>query len=408
MADMTPQEMQEFQKNLLDEFGRTYRIKVDRVLNAEEIEELTAWVRFENNDPNASVLIEQPIAKPSFSFNYEVLEPVEEVEEVEPVEEVKPKRYAPYGAHLVVMQNPLLQAITDLSKNERRLIMFLSTKVRAIVDKNPRERKFDIVALEFAEMFGKGNKSIYRSLEEIADSLLNKSFFFWNFSDDGLANKKGVSWVAECEYKQGKGLLEITLTDSVTEMLTVFDKEHPYTKYEIEYIANLSMYGIILYELISYCVFQKEKHKKFTVEYLRQKFNCTDKYEKITDFKAQVIDKAIKDIEKHTPLRISYHQGKTGRIVDKIIFKFHVKNQISSKEKPEIDYKFKPLTESQLNKFVPLLANNSTFISSADGFPAKAGDDMPVYQNKLRQALKNTDNIKKWKSYLEKEGFVFK
>lgn len=67
---------------------------------------------------------------------------------------------------------------------------------------------------------------------------------------------------------------------------------------------------------------QKYKQKAYAIEYLREKFNCVDLYPKTNDFKNRVIDKAIKEIEKHTSYRITYTQNKKGRTVSEIVFNF--------------------------------------------------------------------------------------
>lgn len=83
-------------------------------------------------------------------------------------------------------------------------------------------------------------------------------------------------------------------------MLTVFDKANPFTKYERQMIVNLGSYGIILFELISSCMHQQHKQKTYSIEYLREKFNCVDTYPIVSEFKRNVLDRAIKDVEKYT------------------------------------------------------------------------------------------------------------
>lgn len=226
-----------------------------------------------------------------------------------------------YGEKWFVIQNRLLNAITDLDLNERRLIMFLSPIVRKQLDIDPKKRVFQVYVRDFAKEYNIKGKYLYKELEKIADSILEKVFFFW-YDYKGSKAKKGVSWVSECDYIENEGLIEIKLDDTVIEMLTVFDKANPFTKYERIQIVNLGSYGIILFELIASCMHQKYKQKSYTVEYLREKFNCVDSYPIATDFKRYVLDRAIKDIEKHTPYRISYTQKKKGRIISEIVFSF--------------------------------------------------------------------------------------
>lgn len=230
-----------------------------------------------------------------------------------------------------VIQNRLLNAITDLDLNERRLIMFLSPVVRKAVDIDPKQRTFTIAVKDFANEYGIKGKYLYKELETIADTILEKVFFFW-YDYKGSQTKKGVSWVSECDYVEQEGLVKIRLDDTVIEMLTIFDKENPFTKYERQMIADLGSYGVILFELISSCMHQQHKQKAYTVEYLRAKFNCVDSYSVISEFKRNVIDKAIKDIETHTPYRISYTQNKRGRVIHEIVFSFEDTREKSVKD----------------------------------------------------------------------------
>ena len=226
-----------------------------------------------------------------------------------------------YGDKWFVIQNRLLNAITDLELNERRLIMFLSPLVRKAVDADPTQRIFTVAVKDFTNEYGLKGKYLYNELETIADSILEKVFFFW-YDYKGNQAKKGVSWVSECDYIEKEGLVRVKLDDTVIEMLTVFDKANPFTKYERKMIVNLGSYGVVLFELIASCMHQQYKKKAYTVEYLRAKFNCTEIYGSIYDFRRYVIDKAIKDIEAHTPYRISYIQNKKGRVIHEIVFSF--------------------------------------------------------------------------------------
>ncbi|WP_438013228.1 replication initiation protein [Psychrobacter raelei] len=243
------------------------------------------------------------------------------INEKHPIRPSEKKVSPVYGDKWFVIQNRLLNAITDLELNERRLIIFLSPLVRKAVEADPTQRIFTVRVKDFVDEYGLKGKYLYKELETIADSILEKVFFFW-YDYKGNQTKKGVSWVSECDYIENEGLVKIKLDDTVIEMLTVFDKANPFTKYERKMIANLGSYGVILFELIASCMHQQHKQKAYTVEYLRAKFNCVDTYSVISEFKRNVLNKAINDIEIHTPYRISYTQNKKGRIIHEIVFSF--------------------------------------------------------------------------------------
>lgn len=312
----------------------------------------------------------------------------------------QPKLSKIYGEEWIVLQNRLLNAISDLELNERRLIMFLSPLVRKEVDKNPYQSTFVVRVKDFQEEYGIKSKAYYQELENICNSLQHKTYEFWNFS----ANKKykskvKVTWITKGDYKDNQGEVHIDLHNDVIEMLTVFDKTNPFTKYQRQMIVKLGCYGIILFELISSCLHQKNKTKAYTIEYLREKFNCIDTYPVISEFKRNVLDKAISDIKKHTPLRIDYTQKKKGRVVTEIVFTFENIDDSDKKLKNEpsetsnhIEQKTKEadkdnttnlLSPKQAKFFAKKLAENQNFGSRF----AKAGEDMTPFVERISNEL---------------------
>lgn len=250
-----------------------------------------------------------------------------------------------YGENWIVLQNRLLNAISPLDLNERRVIMFLSPLVRKVIETNPNERTFVLKVQDFLEEYNIRSKRYYEELSNSCSSLVNKAYIFWDFNkNQKRKTKTEVSWLTKAEYQDNLGEVHVDLHPDVIEMLTVFDKANPFTKYERRMIVNLGGYGIILFELISSCMHQQHKQKSYTIEYLREKFNCIDTYLTATDFKRYVLDNAIKDIEKHTPYRITYKQNKKGRVVYEIVFSFvnvdekalQVENKKITKQKKDI------------------------------------------------------------------------
>ena len=77
-----------------------------------------------------------------------------------------------YGEQWIVIQNRLLNAISHLELNERRLIMFLSPIVRKAIDSNPKQRVFKAYVIDFMEQYAIKSKKYYGEFAKIADSIL--------------------------------------------------------------------------------------------------------------------------------------------------------------------------------------------------------------------------------------------
>ena len=310
-----------------------------------------------------------------------------------------------YGSEWVVMQNELLYAISNLTADERKLIMYLSPLVRREIDKNPEQNTFNVVASDFASFYDMEVRHVYKKLEEISKSMINKSFFLWNFyknEKQGLGGKdggdmRGISWLGEAGYRKNRGVLEVELTSTMIGMLTVFDKLHPYTKYQRSLITNLTHYGLILFELIMSCMYQKFKKKKFTIDYLREKFNCVDSYSKIAEFKRNVLDNAIENINSLGVITVSYTHAKTGRAITHIIFSFtdNSKGALEGVEEPQV-------VEIDNDSNVQSIENNNPPLSNAPVFkeakptptPAHIKGDLFKSENQRREFSERLSQLK--------------
>lgn len=138
-------------------------------------------------------------------------------------------------------------------------------------------------------------------LEEVSKSLHGKVFYFWDFDTNakqaqttkkGKRVEVGVSWINKSTYRHGEGKVELMLIDDVIEMLCIFDQHNSFTKHKKEWITKLGGYGIVLLQQIivadhSDNVFKDEKDQiidpylrtvNYTIEFLRNKFDCVNTY----------------------------------------------------------------------------------------------------------------------------------
>ena len=329
--------------------------------------------------------------------------PITSIKTAEPSKEIKqPERaLGVYGDSWIVLQNRLLNAITNLDLNERRLIMYLSLIVRKGVDIDPLQRTFIVRVQDFVGEYGIKSKGYYGEFEKIAVNLQQKYYEFWNFGkNEKDVSKVRVNWITKGEYKDNQGEIHIDLHNDVVEMLTVFDQSNPFTKYERKMITELGSYGIILFELIASCMHQEHKQKTYTIEYLREKFNCVNTYQIVSEFKRNVLDKAIKDIHDNTSYRTSYKQKKQGRIINEIVFSFKDRKKIVDKTnkkntmeaiKRDADngdmFTIKGLSDKQLGRITrnpSFMADYNHLVSSTSA----AGQDTNDWETEMTKRLK--------------------
>lgn len=275
-----------------------------------------------------------------------------------------------YGEKWIVMQNRLVHAISNLELDERRLVLHLSPIVRKMIDIDPTTKRFSINANDFAKEFGLKGNHYYELVRQAANSLQDKSFYLWEFNkNDKVQYEARVSWVGKSIYKPRSSIIEVLLMDDVIEMLSVFDRHNPFTKYHKDLIMHLSSDGMILLELVASFENKRSRQESYTTEFIREKFNRVDIYPSISEFKRNVLDKAIAELKKHTPYTVTYEteSNSGGRTITNFVFSVDKKPSLLDENiiatiasSPKKIYK-KGLTEKQIAK---LSKNKDQFVDA--------------------------------------------
>ena len=91
------------------------------------------------------------------------------------------------------------------------------------------------------------------------------------------------------------------------------------------------IYAIRLYELL--VQWQTTGKREVEIDWLKKQFQLDEGYDRMDNFKARVLDPAIKDINEHSNLQVSWTQRKSGRRVTHLTFYFSEK--ASAKTKPK-------------------------------------------------------------------------
>jgi plasmid replication initiation protein len=192
--------------------------------------------------------------------------------------------------------------------------------------------------VDLANFLGIDNHNIYRDIQELSKSLMKKSIFIKDKTQPkrkGKENYRIFHWIDYVDYTDG--VITFKLSDSLKPYL--IGLEQLFTLYGYDAVIGLpTNYSIRLYELIAsyqnmtvrlmpdtnYTDIPIEKNEFiFTIDWLRDYFNCNDKYPNTGDFVKRVIDGAVKAIVKNTLMRLSYRTVKKGRSITHIVFKLN-------------------------------------------------------------------------------------
>lgn len=291
-----------------------------------------------------------------------------------------------YPAEYTVMQNRMIEAWNSMSVDEKRIFILASPIVR--LNSMSESSKFTITAKEFAEACDIELNSAYSQLKKAADDLRGRYFSYINTK----GNRVSVHWVIRIEYGDGK--INFYFTNEVLFMLSIFNSNHPYTKFTIKEVLKLKgSHSIQLYQLLKQ--YESIGYRDFKEEDFRNIFQLQDKYTLLWNLKQRVILPALAEINKSTELQVSFENIKDGKKITG--FRFLIQQKINSKP-PKLKKKNKRLTATQIDYFSHRLAYMPTFANKY-GPP---GESYESFKIRLAEHLKDPKKVEEYAPYLER------
>lgn len=268
---------------------------------------------------------------------------------------------------LVVKSNRLIEASYRLGLVEQQIILFAICRSREEQKGLASDRPVTISAADFVAQFGTNAAMVYSQLKQAVSSLYDRSVTIYDI--DPVSNKVRATetrWISDKSYIDGAGQIQLTFAAKVIPFITRLDKEGGFTSYRLEKIgAMTSAHAVRLYELL--VQYLSIGIRKIEIDWLKETLQLADDYPRMFDFKKRVLDVAMKQINEHSDIEVSYTQCKTGRIVSHLIFTIKPKS-----EKKPVSIK-KPLVPIDLPDSVTT--------------PVVKNKDAPEVKNAREQAL---------------------
>ena len=300
-------------------------------------------------------------------------------------------------SELVVKDTALINASYTLDLAEQRLILLAIIEARNSGQGITHDSLLKIHASSYAEQFGVNDKTAYTVVKDASKGLFDR---YVTYHDKNPKNGKDRSfncrWVDKIGVEPGSGIIYMRFTSDVVPLITRL--ENHFTSYEIDKVANLSSsYAIRLYEL---CVAWRDQGftQQYKIDELRQKLGVEpEKYKAMNNFKARVIDLAIKQINKHTDITVKYEQHKTSRTITAMSFTFKPK---TVPKQITIDDGYIKMTDKQIDAFSKKLATLPEL-----GSNAPMGASTYEYAQLIASDLKDATKQKMYTKYLSKVGY---
>jgi plasmid replication initiation protein len=209
--------------------------------------------------------------------------------------------------------NALTNARYEYSELQLDLFFFLVSKLR----KEQKNTVYELNIRELSELTGKKYNASY--LHKATADMGSRVFeVFTEKTYEQL-------WMFQrVKYLLGQGIIEIKLTEDILPYL--FDLKENFTSYELASALRLtSKYAKRIYQLCSQWK-DKGETKKYDLEDFKKMLGLLDekgngKIKQIGQLREKVLDVAVKQINEHTELHISYSLEKKVRTFKNIVFK---------------------------------------------------------------------------------------
>jgi plasmid replication initiation protein len=230
--------------------------------------------------------------------------------------------------HVIKKSNALINAAYTITLSEQRLILLAIVSARGDLEKMA---ELTVHAQDYAEQFGVSLKTAYEAMQYAASQLFERRFTFQQESKKGL--KTTVSrWVSHVTYIEGEGSVSLAFAPHVQPLLC--DLQEKFAYYDLEQIADLtSVHAVRLYELLIAWRSTGKTPVIAIADFRRQLGIEPDDYKRMTDFKRWVLESAIKQINEHTDITVSYQQHKRGRSISGFEFRLRAKKPVETRKK---------------------------------------------------------------------------
>jgi plasmid replication initiation protein len=237
--------------------------------------------------------------------------------------------------------NAITTARYEYSELQLDVFFFLLSKLK----KEKKDTVYELSIKEMSDLTGKQYR--YGYLRKATEQMGGRMFEVEN-----EVSYKQMWMFQHIEYIKGAGIIEVKLSESITPYL--FDLKDNFTSFELYAALKLgSKYAKRIYTICSQWKDIGET-KAMDITDFKHKLGLIDnkgneQYTKVSMFQKFVLDTAVKQINKHTDLKISYVLEKKGRSFKNI--KFIIKAQLgiipATFSRTEIP-KHEGLTESQI------------------------------------------------------------
>ena len=231
---------------------------------------------------------------------------------------------------LVVKDNALIGASYNLDVVEQRLILLAIVEARESGKGINANDALTIHASSYMQNFNVEKHAAYKALKDASKDLFARQFSYQELSAKGNVTNITSRWVSQIGYTEDEASVQLIFSPAIVPLITRLEER--FTSYELSQVAKLgSKYAMRLYELL--IAWRSVGKLQIELQDLRNKLGLSaNEYKAMGDFKRNVLDLALTQLNEHTDISVKYEQHKKGRVISGFTFRFKVKTKPQSME----------------------------------------------------------------------------
>lgn len=305
---------------------------------------------------------------------------------------------------LVVKDNALIGASYNLDVVEQRLILLAIVEARESGKGINANDALTIHASSYMQNFNVEKHAAYKALKDASKDLFARQFSYQELSAKGNVTNITSRWVSQIGYTEDEASVQLIFSPAVVPLITRLEER--FTSYELSQVAKLgSKYAMRLYELL--IAWRSVGKLQVELQDLRNKLGLSaTEYKAMGDFKRNVLDLALTQLNEHTDISVKYEQHKKGRVISGFTFRFKVKTKPQSMEVRDTKTGdlFVNLSDAQRSMFGAKLARDARIQSEyAQKLPS---ENYEVFGKALADMLLDETHFKTFYPILVEYGYT--
>ena len=207
----------------------------------------------------------------------------------------------------VVKTNRMVKAKTPFTKLEHRVVASLIAQI----DRDQESFGIQRVSLRsIIERAGVSSTEIFRKAREICDRLVEKSVGICTYDEDRGRVYTAYTLFRQCRYVEQEGLIEAKFEEEMRPLL--LQLKNRFTMYSLNFFLRLpSRHSMRIYELLK--MREDLGAMRISVEEFRETLGLENSYDRFTDLRRHVVEKARHQIDENTDIGFTYRVEREGR-----------------------------------------------------------------------------------------------